>query len=199
MRHDALEPVRMRQHPVRHVPAIARPQRTLPRLVHKRVLRLRIVQTLHQVDIRPAAPIAAHFIDKLLPIPRRTTPIDAHHHIPIRRHQLPVPPKAPRIPPSRLRPTMHQELHRIFLRRIKIRRLHHEALNLRAFRADEPEGLQRGQGQPIKKRFVQMSDLSPDNLRPSSTPNAIAPLKITIASRANEHLCGTVNEHSNGS
>ena len=146
----------MGQHPVGHKAAIARPQRALPRLVEEGIRRLGIVQPLHQVLIGPPAPVAAHLVDKLLPIPRRPAPIDPHHHIPIRRQQLPVPAIAPRIPQRRLRPSMHHKLHRILLRRIKPRRPQDKPLNLRSLRPHKPERLHLRQIKLVQHRIVQM-------------------------------------------
>ena len=139
MRHDAGKPIRMRQNPIRHKPAIAPTQRTLPHPVDERILSLRSIQPLHQIDISLPTPIPIHAIDKRLPIPRRPTRIHHHHHIPTSRHQLRIPPITPRIPPGPLRPPMNQKLHRILLRLIKVRRPHNKSLHLRRLRSLKPK------------------------------------------------------------
>src|SRR5437879_10947189 len=59
VRHDAFEPIGMAENPVRHVTAVARAKRSLAVFVNERIHLLHVIEPLHQIDIRLAAPIAA--------------------------------------------------------------------------------------------------------------------------------------------
>src|SRR5439155_204589 len=71
MRHDALETIGVAEDPVGHVTAIARAERGHAVLVDERIGLLHVIEPLHQIDIRFAAPIAADRVGKLLPITGR--------------------------------------------------------------------------------------------------------------------------------
>ena len=158
MAHNALEPVRMPQHPVRHVPAVAGPERALPVFVDEAVVLLRIIQPQHQVAERLPAPVPIHAIHHSLPIAGRPARIDHDHHVAIGRKQLCIPAVRPRIAPGPLRSAMNQELHRIFLGSIEPRRPNDEALQLGRVLSREPEGLHLGQIELGKKGVVEVRD-----------------------------------------
>src|SRR5208283_1730189 len=107
MRHDALEAIRMPKHPVRHVSAITRAQSALAVLVDKGISLLRVIEPLHQIFKRSAAPIAIDRVDKLLPISRRSMKIDLDDHISTSRKKLRIPAIAPLIAHRNLRSTMN--------------------------------------------------------------------------------------------
>jgi len=65
---DALEPVGVAEDPVGHVAAVARAQRALSILVDERIRPLRVVEALHQVFKRSAAPVAVDGVDELLSV-----------------------------------------------------------------------------------------------------------------------------------
>src|SRR5260370_39819020 len=69
--------------------------------------------------------------------------IDHHHHIPVGREEFRIPAITPVVSPRSLRPTMNEELDRIFLVGIEVRRLDKEGLNFIVSRAREPEGFKR--------------------------------------------------------
>src|ERR1700730_15988840 len=62
MRDDALESIRVAKYPVGHLSAVARAQRPLAVFIDERVSLLRIIQPLHQILIRSAAPVAVDLV-----------------------------------------------------------------------------------------------------------------------------------------
>src|SRR5581483_1817153 len=56
MRYQAFEAVSVAEDPVDHVSAVARSQRALAVLVNEWIMLLGVVETLHQVFVRPPAP-----------------------------------------------------------------------------------------------------------------------------------------------
>src|SRR5207237_8641507 len=67
---------------------------------------------------------------------------------------------APVVSPRPLRPAVNEELHGIFLRGVKVRRLDHKALNFVVVSAGEPEGFELGHGDLGEDRVVAVSQLS---------------------------------------
>src|SRR5690349_2171414 len=76
VRHDALEAVGVAHDPVDHPSAETRTQSALTLLIDKRIVLLGVVQSLHQVVIRSAAPVAINRVNELLPIAGRAVKVD---------------------------------------------------------------------------------------------------------------------------
>src|SRR5258708_10613832 len=83
VRHNALKTPGMAEHPVGHVSAVARAQRALSVFINKRVSLLRVVEALHQVFKRSAAPVAIDGINELLPVSGRAVEVNHDDHVPI--------------------------------------------------------------------------------------------------------------------
>src|ERR1700749_4893346 len=81
MRDQAFKPVRMAQDPVDHVAAVAGSQSALAIFIDKRISLLGIVEPVHQVDKRLAAPIFIHAIYKCLPVTSAAAWIDHDHDV----------------------------------------------------------------------------------------------------------------------
>src|SRR5437870_6572357 len=101
-----------------------------------------VVEALHQVFKRSAAPVAVDRVNELLSVAGRAVEVDHDDHVTVRSEQLGIPAIAPVVSPRPLRPAMDEELHGIFLAGIKVRRLDQEALNFVVVSAGEPEGLE---------------------------------------------------------
>src|SRR5206468_4667657 len=115
VRHDALEAISVAEDPVDHVPAVAGAQRALTVFIDKRIVLLGIVEALHQVLKRSAAPVAVDRVNKLLPVAGRSVKINHDHNVTVRSEELGIPAVCPLIAYWDLRPAVHNELHRIFL------------------------------------------------------------------------------------
>ena len=81
VRDQALEAVGVAEDPVDGVSAVAGAQRALPVFIDERVGLLGVVEALHQVFERSAAPVAADGVDKLLPIAGRAVEVDHDDHV----------------------------------------------------------------------------------------------------------------------
>src|SRR5580704_18051469 len=149
----------MPENPVGHVAAEARTQSALAVLVNKWIGAFGIIQAFHQILKRCPTPIAVHRIDELLPIARRSMEIDHYHHIPVGREEFGIPAIAPVIPPRSLRPPMKEELDRLFLVGIEVRRLDKESLNFIVSRAREPEGFKRRHCHPSQHSMIEIGEL----------------------------------------
>src|SRR5205085_6977508 len=136
VRHYALAPFGVAEHPVRHVTAIARAQRRLAVLVDERIRLLDVIETLHQIFVRLATPIAADRIGELLAVTGRAVKVDHDYDVIAGRgEQFRVPAIGPGISPRTLRPAVDQKLQRIFFRRIKPGRANDEAFGVLVVRA----------------------------------------------------------------
>ena len=67
---DALEAVGVAEHPVGHVSAVARAERALAVFIDEPVMLLSVVEALHQVFERSAAPVAVDGVDEFLSVAR---------------------------------------------------------------------------------------------------------------------------------
>src|SRR5260370_28620856 len=94
VRDDALETVGVSEDPVGHVSAVSGAQRALPGLVNETVMLLRVVEALHQVFKRSAAPVAVDSVDELLSVAGRAVELDPPYHVSVRSQQLALPPIA---------------------------------------------------------------------------------------------------------
>src|SRR5882724_7861530 len=129
MGYQALESVRVAQDPVDHVAAVAGAQSAFAVLVDKRIGLLRVVQAVHQVDEGLTAPVAVDAVNKLLPIACQAARVDHDDDIAAGGKQFGIPAIRPFIPPLSLWAAVDQELHGIFLLRVKVWRFDEEALN----------------------------------------------------------------------
>src|SRR5207244_2834398 len=101
---------------------------------------------LHQIFKRSAAPVAVDGVDELLPVTGRAMKVNHDDDVPARGKEFGIPAIRPVVSPRALRATMDEELHRILLAGVEVRRLDEEALNFIAVGAGEPEGFKRGHG-----------------------------------------------------
>ena len=101
---------------------------------------LGVIEPAHQVDVRLAAPVAVHAIDEGLSVAGRAAGIDHHDDVAVRGKQLRIPAVAPAVAPRALRAAVDQELHRILLARVEVRRADEEALDFDVADGGEPEG-----------------------------------------------------------
>src|SRR5947209_17010699 len=99
-----------------------------------------VVEALHQVFKRSAAPVAVDRVYELLSVAGRAVEVDHDDHATVRSEQLGIPAIAPVVSPRSLRPAMDEEFHRIFFGRVEVRRLDQEALNFVVVSAGEPKG-----------------------------------------------------------
>ena len=146
------------KNPVRHVAAVARAERGLAILVDERIRFLDVIESLHQIDIRFAAPIAADRVGELLSVTGRAMEIDHDDDIAVGREQLRIPAIRPRISPRALRSAVDQKLQRIFLVRIESRRLDEKSLHVFIVRAFERERLHRLHVDLRQQRVVHVGD-----------------------------------------
>src|SRR5579862_1897902 len=164
VRHDALEAVCVPENPVGHVSAIAGAERALAVLVDERIMLLGVLEALHQVFKRSAAPIAIDGVDELLPVSGRAMEVDFDDDISLvtrtwRREQFGIPAVAPLVAGRNFWPAVHDKLQWIFLAGIEVRRLDQEALDLVAVRTGEPERFERRHRNLRKYRVVEMGQL----------------------------------------
>src|SRR5205085_6080616 len=166
VRHDALETIGVAEHPVRHVTAIARAQRRLAVLVDEGIGLLDVIETLHQIFVRLATPIAADRIGELLAITGRAVEVDHHYDVIAGRgEQFRVPAIGPGISPRTLRPAVDQELQRIFFCRIEPGWANDEACDVRVVRAGERERLHRLHVDLREQRVVHVRDGNRSQIR----------------------------------
>ena len=103
----------------------------------------RVVEALHQVFKRSAAPVAVDGVDELLSVSGRAVEVDHDYHVAVARRrswcreEFGIPAVAPVVSPGPLRPAVDEELHRILLAGIEVRRTNEEALNRVTVRAGE--------------------------------------------------------------
>src|SRR5579859_2879716 len=149
----------MAHDPVHHVSAVRGAQRALAVLVNERIRAFGIVESQHQVLIRLAAPIAADFVNELLPVAGRAARVDQDHYVAVGGEKLKIPTVGPEIAPHSLRSAVNDELDWIFFTGVKIRRLENEALNLGLPCASEQERLERLHGYLGKDSVVEVTKL----------------------------------------
>src|SRR5205823_7090468 len=145
VRHDALEAVGVAENPVSHVSAVAGTERAFAVFINERIMMLCVVEALHQVFKRSAAPVAVDRVNELLSVAGRAVEVDHDDHVTVRSEHLGIPAIAPVVSPRSLRPAMDEELHGIFLVGIKVRRLDQEAFDIISVSAGEPEGFERSE------------------------------------------------------
>src|SRR6202035_1995104 len=107
---------------------------------------LGVVEALHQVFIRGAAPVAVDGVDELLSVAGRAMEVDHDDHVSWAGRswcgeEFGIPAVAPVVSPCALRPAVDEELHGIFLAGIEVRRLDQRGLDSVIVSALEPEGL----------------------------------------------------------
>ena len=139
--HDALEAVGVPQDPVAHVSTVAGAQRALPGLINKTIMLLGVVEALHQVFKRSAAPVAVDGVDELLSVASRAVEVDHQDHVSVGGEEFGIPAVAPVISPCALRPAVDKELHGIFLAGIKVRRFDEKSFDPVSVGAGERERL----------------------------------------------------------
>src|SRR5207248_6392094 len=129
--------------PVGHVSAVTGAQRAFAVFINKPIMRFSVVEALHQIFIGSAAPVAVNRVNKLLPVSGRAVKVDEHDYVSIRSKKLKIPAVAPLISHGDFGTTVNDELHRILLVGIKVRRLDQKAFDFIVVGASEPEGLER--------------------------------------------------------
>src|ERR1700733_1495318 len=81
VRPQTLESIGVPKYPVDGVSAVAGSQGALPVFVDERISLLRVVEPLHQILIRSAAPVTVDGVDELLPVAGRAVEVDHDDHI----------------------------------------------------------------------------------------------------------------------
>src|SRR5262249_50737757 len=118
--HDALEAVGVAEDPVRHVTAVARTHRALAVFVDEWIGLLRVVETLHEVFKRRAAPVAVDLVDKLLPVAGRAMEVDHDDDVAVGGEEFGIPSVGPVVSPRALWSAVNEELDGIFLVGIEV-------------------------------------------------------------------------------
>ncbi len=85
---DALEAVGVGEDPVGHEAAVAGAEGALAVLVDEAVVLLGVVEALHQVDVRAAAPVAGDLFEELLAVACGAARVDHHHYISVGGEEL---------------------------------------------------------------------------------------------------------------
>src|ERR1022692_804478 len=140
MRHDALEAVSVAENPVGHVSAVAGAQRAFPVFINERVSLLCVVEALHQVFKRSAAPVAVDGVDELLSVAGGAVEVDHEDHVSTGGEEFGIPAVAPLVSPLALRAAVDEELDRIFLAGVEPGWLDEEAFHAVAVGARERDG-----------------------------------------------------------
>src|SRR5580692_4952364 len=110
--------------------------------------------------------------------------IDHHHHIPIGREEFRIPAITPVVSPRSLRPAMKEELDRIFLVGIEVRRPDKEGLNFIVSRAREPERFKRRHCHPSQNGMIEIGELHFTFLR----ARTLASLRLNLPTRIRANL-----------
>src|SRR2546422_3765328 len=76
VRHDTLEAVGVAENPVSHVSAVAGTERAFAGFINKPIMLFHVVEALHQVLKRSAAPVAIDRVNELLAIAGRAVEVD---------------------------------------------------------------------------------------------------------------------------
>ena len=141
MRHQAFEAVGVAEDPVDGVSAVAGAERAFAGLIDKSVMLFRVVEALHQVFKRSAAPVAVDGVDELLSVASRAVEVDHQDHVSVGGEEFGIPAVAPVISPCALRPAMDEELHGIFPAGIEVRRFDEKSFDPVSVGAGERERL----------------------------------------------------------
>src|SRR5581483_2123236 len=157
MGYDALKAIRVAENPVGHVSAVACSQRALAVFIDKWIMLLGIIEPLHQIFKRCAAPIAIDGIDEFLSIASRAVKVNHDDNISVSCKEFRIPAIAPVIAPGSLRAAVDEKFHRVFLDGVEVRRLNEETFDFVVVGASEPEGLEGRHGNFGEDRVVKMS------------------------------------------
>src|SRR5207248_8921305 len=97
--------------PVSHVSAVAGTERAFAGFINKPIMLFHVVEALHQVFKRSAAPVTIDRVNELLPVAGRAVEVDHDDHVTVRGEQFGIPAITPVVSPGPLRPAMDEELH----------------------------------------------------------------------------------------
>src|SRR5438309_9446469 len=97
----------MAENPVSHVSAVAGTERAFAGFINKPIMLFHVVEALHQVFKRSAAPVAVDGVNELLPVAGRAVEVNHDDHLSVGREQLGVPARAPVVSPRTLGPAVY--------------------------------------------------------------------------------------------
>src|SRR3954470_11749070 len=135
----ALEAIGVSDDPIHHVAAVGSAHGADVAAVGEGIGGEHVVKATHQVDVRKAAPVSTDLVSELLPVADRAARIDHDYQISLGGEKFSVPAKGPGITPGALRAAVDEELDRIFLVCVEVRRFHQPSLHARLVAANEPE------------------------------------------------------------